>query len=304
MFEPKVSICMITYNHEAFITEAIEGVLMQKTSFPMKLMIGEDNSTDATRTICEEYAIKYPDVIELLPKEDQNLGMMPNFIRTLQVCTGEYIALCEGDDYWTDENKLQRQVDLLEENKKYSLCFTNAKIDEKNKINYLKDQTISFDDILKNNTVYTASAIFRKKDLPNDFYKLAKNALLGDWLLWLSILLDHKLGYILNEKMVYYRTHEGGVYSSLSYFRRKKIKLDFYIFIKDSEYFTKYKCDIDSIINWYWKSIISHSNKSDKIAVMNAIRESQLPKRYNRYFLLFLGNVSFRALRKFVWRFL
>ena len=107
-----VSVLMITYNHENFIREAIEGVLMQKTDFPIELIIGEDCSTDGTRKIVMEYASKYPDIIRpLLP--DSNLGMMKNFIETMQAATGKYIALCEGDDYWTDPYKLQKQVDIL-----------------------------------------------------------------------------------------------------------------------------------------------------------------------------------------------
>jgi len=114
---PLVSIICITYNHEPYIAEAIEGVLMQKCSFPIELVIGEDCSTDNTRKICEEYANK-SELIKLLPTET-NLGMMPNFIRTLQSCTGKYIAMCEGDDYWTDPLKLQKQVDFLEANAEY-----------------------------------------------------------------------------------------------------------------------------------------------------------------------------------------
>ena len=108
-----VSVCMITYNHESYIHQAIEGVLTQNTTFPYKLVIGEDYSADGTRKICQEYANLYPDKIDLLPSSS-NLGMQRNFSRTLNVCTGKYIALCEGDDYWTDPMKLQKQIDILE----------------------------------------------------------------------------------------------------------------------------------------------------------------------------------------------
>ena len=121
---PVVSICMITYNHEEFISEAIEGVLMQKTNFPLELIISEDCSTDKTREICIEYQQKYPEIIKLqLP--EKNLGMIQNSLSTLKACRGKYIALCEGDDYWTDPDKLQKQVDFLEVNKEYGMCYTN-----------------------------------------------------------------------------------------------------------------------------------------------------------------------------------
>lgn len=119
---PVVSVCMITYNHEAFISQSIEGVLMQKTNFAFELIIGEDCSTDKTREICFKYKEKYPQKITLLLPES-NLGMTKNFISSLNVAAGKYIALCEGDDYWTDPYKLQKQVDFLESNSEYSCCF-------------------------------------------------------------------------------------------------------------------------------------------------------------------------------------
>ena len=122
-----VSVLMITYNHENFIREAIDGVLMQKTTFPIELIIGEDCSTDSTRKIVVEYAEKYPDLIRpLLP--GSNLGMMKNFNKTMEAAKGKYIAICEGDDYWTDPLKLQKQVDILEANENIVAVATNAAV--------------------------------------------------------------------------------------------------------------------------------------------------------------------------------
>ena len=119
-----VSVCMITYNHEFYIRKAIEGVLMQKCNYLFNLVIGEDCSKDKTNEICTEYSKNYPSVIKLLSCE-KNLGMMANFIRTLQACNGKYIAWCEGDDYWTDPYKLQKQIDFFEKNNEYSLVHSN-----------------------------------------------------------------------------------------------------------------------------------------------------------------------------------
>ncbi len=119
---PTVSICMSTYRHEQFIQQAIEGVMMQQTTFRIELVIGEDCSDDGTRLICEAMEQKYPDRIRLLPS-DTNYGQNHNLARTLFACNGIYIALCEGDDYWTDPLKLQKQVDFLEQNHDYVLCF-------------------------------------------------------------------------------------------------------------------------------------------------------------------------------------
>ena len=100
---------------ENFIKDAIEGILMQKTSFPIELIIGEDCSTDNTRKIVEDYEEKYPNLI-FAQYSEKNLGMMNNFFNVLQAAVGKYIALCEGNDYWTDPLKLQKQVYFLEEN--------------------------------------------------------------------------------------------------------------------------------------------------------------------------------------------
>src|SRR6516164_8232942 len=117
-----VSVFMITYNHGKYISEAIESIVSQKTNFEFELVIGEDCGPDDTRAICEQYAAKYPDIINLLPS-DKNYGPMGNTIRVMYACTGKYVALCEGDDYWTDPYKLQKQVDFLEANPDFSICF-------------------------------------------------------------------------------------------------------------------------------------------------------------------------------------
>ncbi len=113
---PLVSVHMVTYNHEAWITEAIEGVVMQETDFEYELVIGEDGSIDRTREICFEYQKRYPDKIRVMWSE-QNLGCRKNGLRCRIRERGEIIALCEGDDFWTDPKKLQKQVDLLRESR-------------------------------------------------------------------------------------------------------------------------------------------------------------------------------------------
>ena len=114
---------MITYNHELFIQEAIEGVLMQECDFKIELIIANDFSTDKTDEIIKNIIQKHPNGSWIrYIRHEQNLGMMPNFIDAISKCTGEFIALCEGDDYWTDPLKLQKQVDLLESNKNLVAC--------------------------------------------------------------------------------------------------------------------------------------------------------------------------------------
>ena len=119
---PLVSVITITYNHEPYIAKTIEGVLMQQVNFPIEFIIAEDCSTDKTRNIVLDYANRYPEQIKVITSEG-NVGAEANERRALLAARGKYIAFCEGDDYWTDPLKLQKQVDFLENNPEYSACF-------------------------------------------------------------------------------------------------------------------------------------------------------------------------------------
>lgn len=130
--KPLLSVVTVTYNHEPFIAQCIEGVLMQQVSFPIEFIIGEDCSADGTRAICQRYAEQYPELIRLIVS-DFNVGGLANERRVMAAARGKYIAYCEGDDYWTDPLKLQKQVDFLESHPEYSACFHRFKsFDAKN----------------------------------------------------------------------------------------------------------------------------------------------------------------------------
>lgn len=210
-----VSVSMITYNHEKFIAEAIEGVVMQKTTFPFELVIGEDCSTDNTRAICIEYQKKYPDIIRLrLPETNQ--GMMLNWINNINSGQGKYIALCDGDDYWTDPYKLQKQVDFMEANPGFALCSHKAYtllcgvLDEN--IEMERDVLTTEDLISKDWGLLTASILFRKDAHKTpDWYYTVKN---GDYALQLIVSLSGKIKF-LPEYMAVYRQHLGGMSSTL-----------------------------------------------------------------------------------------
>jgi glycosyltransferase involved in cell wall biosynthesis len=120
---------VVTYNQESYIEECLDGILMQQTTFPFEIILGEDESSDGTRDICQAYAEKYPDKIKLFLRSRKDVIYINgnatgrfNMIENLKACTGRYIALCEGDDYWTDPLKLQKQVDLLEANPELVAC--------------------------------------------------------------------------------------------------------------------------------------------------------------------------------------
>lgn len=125
---PVVSVHMLTYNHEPYIRQAIEGVMAQKTDFEFELVIGEDFSKDKTREICFEYQKKYPDKIRVLWWHENVSKYGGNLRRITAHCRGEFIAFCEGDDYWIDPLKLQKQVEVMRKNPNLGFCFTNARI--------------------------------------------------------------------------------------------------------------------------------------------------------------------------------
>jgi len=213
----KVSVTMITYNHERFIAEAIEGVLMQQTDFAVELVIGEDCSTDGTRAIVRRYGERYPERIRLLLPE-RNLGARTNALATLNACRGRYIAVCEGDDYWTDPTKLQKQVDLLEAHPEWSLNFHRVLVvyeDGSSSSRELgpeqRKEVYSLEDYLRTNLMQTASIVFRRDalvDFPEWYYR----AQIGDWAM-VTLLAQHgDMGYI-DEVMSVYRKHIGGIWS-------------------------------------------------------------------------------------------
>ena len=222
---PMVSVVCITYNHKQYIRDAIEGFLMQETNFKIEILIGEDCSTDGTREIVFDYKKKYPDLIRVITS-DANVGMNANGIRTLNAARGKYIALCEGDDYWTDPLKLQKQVDFLESHSDYCLVYSdfNVLIDKKNQIyhsaNRRKNKIIPkgeiFEDLLINNTIATLTVCARANVLKKaaDFELFEKKGFIsGDLPLWLGMSRYGKIHYI-DEPMATYRVLEESAYHS------------------------------------------------------------------------------------------
>lgn len=215
--KPIVSICTITYNHEKFISEAIDSFLMQETDFPFEIVIGEDCSTDGTRKIIENYVQKYPNIIKMITSES-NVGMQENGKRTMKACRGDYIALCEGDDYWTDPKKIQIQKDFLEENKAYVICYTRVEAFDENGVikSYIGGATkdLSHEELQQATPINTLTVMFR--NLIVDFPPEMCSSKYGDLFMW-SILGYHGKGkYIEQIKPSMYRIHSGGVHSSLS----------------------------------------------------------------------------------------
>lgn len=215
--KPLVSILIITYNHEPYISEAIESVLKQKVDFKIEIVIGDDFSTDNTREIILKYHQNFPDIIvPVFPQENQ--GPQPNFISTYGRCNGKYIGMLEGDDYWCDPEKLQRQVDFLERNHEFSICYTNNywllpnKVIEKKFTGKNGGKYLTVEDLLERNYVATQTCVFRNKlfELPSWFGDLY----IGDWPLHIMNSLKGKVKH-LDFYSAVYRVHENGIWSNL-----------------------------------------------------------------------------------------
>jgi glycosyltransferase involved in cell wall biosynthesis len=218
---PTVTISCSTYNHEEFIRDAIEGFLMQKTTFKVKIWIHDDASTDNTANIIREYEKEHPQLFVVTCQVENQYKRNPKTPKYIKPPKqrGKYIAKCEGDDYWTDPLKLQKQVDFLEANPGYSMCFHNAEVvvtnEEfafKNKLyKHLTDKDYSGTELLERWTIPTASVVYRRK-----FQDLIKQKpkhpdyMYGDIVLFLSLAEYGKIRCI-NQKMSVYRVHDGGL---------------------------------------------------------------------------------------------
>ena len=215
-----VSIGCVTYNHEFYIRDALNSFLMQKTTFPIEILIHDDASTDKTADIIREYEKKHPDIIKsIYQKENQyskRVGISVNY--QFPRARGKYIALCEGDDYWTDPYKLQKQVDFLEANPEYVLCFHNVfrkyeNLDRADELynSFSEDLTLTKQDLLLKNHIATVSVVFR--NIPNIVPDWASDLPAGDYPLWCALANQGEIRY-LNETMAVYRIHGRGIWSS------------------------------------------------------------------------------------------
>lgn len=216
---PKISVVVITYGHQDYILETIKGVLMQQYQGPIEFIIANDKSPDRTDEIITKYfnQTSIPENFEIkYTNHSINKGMMGNFIWALNQATGHYTAFCEGDDFWTDPLKLHKQVDFLESNLDFSLCFTNTEI--LNQINknssvynvlysHLENRSYSSNEILSKWTIPTGTIVFRNYKNLN----LPVNAdfVYGDIVLFLRLAQLGKI-WCINDVTSKYRRHAGG----------------------------------------------------------------------------------------------
>ncbi len=224
---PLISVVILCYNQEETIARTIDSVLKQKTEFSFEIIIGEDASpSDNTRVICEEYVVKYPSIISLLPK-DLNKGVIKNYSDCLAECKGKYIGTCAGDDWWHDENKLQLQVEFLENNKNYGLVYTDyriVKIDSIGNETYFSPQFVTYQEkeiykkLIEGNFISAGTVVYR-----NDIFKkyinfedfILMDFLMEDYPMWLEMIQHTKFKHIPISTITY-TVKEGSLSNNLN----------------------------------------------------------------------------------------
>jgi glycosyltransferase involved in cell wall biosynthesis len=234
--QPVVSICCITYNHQDYIAQAIDGFLMQETDFPFEILIHDDASTDGTIKIIKNYENKYPNIVRTIIQEKNQFSQGVRFINAkflFPLAKGKYIALCEGDDYWTSPQKISKQFKFMEENLNYSCCFhaVEQKDDTINKSLSitklpLKGNIFYFEDVVKSYFIPTLSLFFRKSLMPLDLPSYQKK-MYGDMFMQL-LLTSNGPAYYFDEVMGVYRHHDNGVSKSLDHLSSMENALNVY----------------------------------------------------------------------------
>ncbi|MBS1550497.1 MAG: glycosyltransferase [Bacteroidetes bacterium] len=264
----KVSVWMSAYNHEKYISQCLDSVLNQKTDFDFDIILGEDCSKDRTREIVTEYKNRYPDKFRLYLPE-KNIGMMEMDIATWNLCTGEYIALLNGDDYWTDEYKLQTQADFLDNNPDAVMCYHKARV-ENETTGYVFDTVYPESGeeltaeylLLGYNPVMTPTVMIRNILTVPDYYR---DLPYGDMPLYLLLSQKGKLKYI-DKLMSLYRIHPSGQWQGESVYNNLLKDIKFYEIMNEKLNY-KYEDLIDKIFSQRYFDLTIHCiniNDTDK----------------------------------------
>lgn len=220
MLKPVVSVTITTYNLETFVEKTIQSVLDQETDFPFEIVIGDDCSTDGTQDIIKRFQKQYPDIIRTVIFNEKNEGVSVLFPRVILSCKGQFIATLDGDDYWTDNNKLQMQLNYLKNNSEYKICCTDysiidkyENIIEKDHLRRKKREKYTISDIIYSTTPPRHTAFFAASIVPNPFpvnYKMVK---VNDDHYFFTLLTQYSDIGVLKVNTANYRKHDGGIYS-------------------------------------------------------------------------------------------
>ena len=286
MNEIKVSVCMITYNHERYIAQAVESVLAQQVDFPIELVIGEDVSTDRTREIVQELAQQHPDRIRLR-LSDRNMGGQANFRATIALCRGQYVAMLEGDDYWTCADKLQRQVEALDAHPEWAICFHPCACLYEDGMQGIPVYPVGWtkpvatiEDLFSSNFLPTSSVVFRNRLFPT-FPEWFRNLAIGDWALHILNAEHGDIGF-MPDVMSAYRVHRGGAWSGATQAERTIFVFELFSAI-DHHFGGKYTQSINAYrattIRWIMSqldAVTSRLNEAtEQIGSVEAQRDEQ-----------------------------
>jgi glycosyltransferase involved in cell wall biosynthesis len=287
---PLVSVCILTYNQENTISETIESVLKQVCYFKYEIIIGEDCSTDNTLKICKKYQSLYPETIKIIVSK-QNMGIMSNFKQVTEIIRGKYFAGCGGDDYWHDQNKLQLQIQLMENNLNYGMVHSGCRLlyafNNEFKDFHLKNLRSNnvFESILTGtygqifaSTTCLRTSLFRKYVFIEDY--IESGYLMEDFPMWLDLSINSDIGYIARP-LVTYRISDESISQS-------KSKEKMLIFLK-----SRWKVQFDYALKYKVSNSVYKRIKRDKNAICiniafnsNNIRES----------MFWIKNVEFKNL--------
>lgn len=215
----RLTVCCVTYNHEKYISQALESFITQKTDFPFQVLVGDDTSTDGTREIIRRYAKKYPEIIKPVFHK-KNIGPFNNSLSLYEMAKTQYVAICDGDDYWTDSKKLQKQVDFLDTHPEFSICFHPVVVHYENQDKedefwpsveqrFYKEE-LSLPDLLKSNFMQTNSIVFRWRFRDENIKEfLSEEIAPGDYYLNLLHAQSGKIGFLSDRMAVYRRNNQG-----------------------------------------------------------------------------------------------
>jgi len=245
---------MITYNHEQFISQALNSILSQRVNFDYEIVVGEDCSTDRTREILLDFQQKYPTRIRPLVR-NKNMGAIKNMGATLSACRGNYVAFLEGDDYWVDEHKLQKQIDFLDNNPASAMCCHRVRFldpDQKEGIHIHPScpaGSYSIEHLLEENFVPACSAVVRR-DLIGPLPAWHSQLAMGDWTVF-ALVSSHGNIELMDEVMAVYRVHQRGIWSSRSRVSRMR-EISRMLEVLDKHFSFRYKNTIRPVLAQYY----------------------------------------------------
>ena len=262
MDTPLLSIITETYNHAPFIRKFLDGVVMQKTNFPFELLIHDDASTDETANIIREYEAKYPEIIKPIYQKENLYSKGLSICRKYQFprIKGKYSAFCEGDDYWIDPLKLQKQVDFLESHPDYSICGGRYWVTEKNKPDvlfeqdwmirgmskYPKGRTVTLNNFFDNYLLWTLTICLRSECITELYnFKTYKDDTI------FAVALEKGKGFIFPDYFGVYNQHNGGIWAGIDYFQKKKQNMPIL-----EEMYPHFYHKSKSFRKWYYRDIM------------------------------------------------